>query len=49
MLNPFISRYVAKQPNDPEQWYIFSPELVASITEYVLNKHVLVYAATHMP
>lgn len=48
MFNPFISRYVAKQPNYPEKWYIFSPaELVASITEYALNK--LVYAATHMP
>lgn len=48
MLNPFISRYVAKQPNYPEKWYIFSPELVVSITEYAQNKPVHVYAATDM-
>lgn len=49
MLNPFVSRHVAKQPSYPENWYIFSPELVASVTEYALNKTVLVYAATDMP
>lgn len=48
-LTPFISRHVAKQPNYPENGYIFSPELVASITEYALNKTVFVYAATDMP
>lgn len=49
MINPFKSRYVAKQLNYPQKWYIFGPELAANITEYALNKPVLVYAATDMP
>lgn len=37
-----------QQPNCPEKEYILSPELVANITEYALNKPGFVYAAMDM-
>ena len=49
ILNPLITRHTAKQPNYPEREYILSPELVADITEYALNKPGFVYAAMDMP
>lgn len=49
ILNPLITTHAAKQPNYPERVSIFSPELVADITEYALNKPGFVYAAMDMP